>query len=134
MYFLETAPPRASVKQVADALTVAEIEVKAAVATACKQVDSATHDAEQTVISLSTGPSAVDAEKAPSVAVLEKMQAEAEGAHQAASASATAEVTPSGYPPVEGEGKQEGTSPLEAPMLTTLDLVPDQEDIDESPR
>ena len=61
-------------------------------------------------------------------AVIEKVQAETEAARQPLSVASV----PSGYRQVEGVAEVETTSPLEAPVLTQIIMVPDQEDIDES--
>ena len=127
-YFLETVPPGATAKDVADALQVAHAEVQVAVTNACQQVTSATHDAEQTVVSLCTSLSVAKAEMARAAAVMEKVKAEIEAARQPPSV----EGVPSGYRQVEGAAEVDMISPLEAPVLSQIVMVPDQEDIEET--
>jgi hypothetical protein len=91
-------------------------------------VTSATNDAEQTVVSLSTSLSAAEAEMARAVAVIEKVQAEAEAARNPPSAASV----PSGYRQVEGAAEADSVSPLQAPVLAQIVMVPDQEDIEEN--
>ena len=66
---------------------------------------------------------------ARAAAVIEKVQAETEAARQPLSAASV----PSGYRQVEGVAEVETTSPLEAPVLAQIVMVPDQEDIENEP-
>ena len=99
-YYLESVRPGAPADEVATVLKAAETEVKAAVATTCHQVDGATRDAEQAMLSLATAFSAVKSEKARLAAVEVKTQAETEEARQSVAAALTVFV-PTGYRLVE---------------------------------
>ena len=136
-YYLESVRLGAPADEVATVLKAAETEVKAAVATTCQQVDRATHDVEQAMLSLATALPAVEAEKARAAAVQVTTQAAVEEARQSV-VGAPNDFVPTGCRLVDseiGEAYKKFESP-EAPATTMAGVVvwdPEQEVSDNNP-